>query len=287
MAAFEGSPEPARRPGWLRSELGMRVVSALVMAAAALLATYQGGWPFALFWLAAGVAILFEWTKVASVEPLGAARIVGATGLAAVVVAEGLARAPLLPILAALASMALLAAVLRSRRDRLWGAGGFACAAVIAAVPPAVREHPDLGVVGLLWMFAVVWVTDVAAYFTGRRFGGPKLWPRVSPKKTWSGFVGGLAAGTGAGVLVAAVAEGQGWAPQAPLWLVAVVSAVGSVVGQLGDLAESAIKRRFDVKDSGQLIPGHGGVMDRLDAFWSVSVLVGLMLIGMRLAGRW
>lgn len=281
-----GRPE-RRAGGFLTSELGMRIVSALVLAAVALLATLEGGWLFAAFWLLAGLAILVEWIRMTRIEPGTPAQVAGALGLAAITVVEGVTRAPGPSFLAAFVALGILLATLRPGRDRLWGGAGFAYAAVIVAVPPAVREHPDLGIVGLLWMFAIVWVTDVAAYFTGRSIGGPKLWPRVSPKKTWSGFVGGLAAGTAAGVLVAVLAEGRGWAPQAPVWLVVVVSLIGAAVGQLGDLGESALKRRFEVKDSGQLIPGHGGVMDRLDAFWSVCVLVGLLLISMRLAGRW
>jgi phosphatidate cytidylyltransferase len=136
----------------------------------------------------------------------------------------------------------------------------------------------------MLWMFAVVWTSDVAAYFTGRGLGGPKLWPAVSPKKTWSGFFGGLVGGTLAGLMVVSAATGLGWLPVAPLWAVALASALASVASQAGDLGESALKRRFGVKDSGQLIPGHGGAMDRLDGFWAVAVLAALGLAGAELA---
>jgi phosphatidate cytidylyltransferase len=118
-------------------------------------------------------------------------------------------------------------------------------------------------------------MTDIAAYFTGRRLGGPKLWPRVSPKKTWSGFTGGLVAGTAAGLLVLQVAKAAGWTAPAGFVTVAAASVVASVASQLGDLAESALKRGFEVKDSSHLIPGHGGVMDRLDGFWAVALLFG------------
>jgi phosphatidate cytidylyltransferase len=190
------------------------------------------------------------------------------------------ATAPTLVALAAIAAGGLLA---RASRDRLWTISGFAYAAVIAVVPSLVRAHPDLGAVGILWMFAVVWVTDTAAYFTGRRLGGPKLWPRVSPKKTWSGFVGGLFGGTLCGVLIVWAAGRFGSSPPFGLPFVAVFSAVASVASQMGDLGESALKRAFDVKDSSHLIPGHGGVMDRLDGFWSVALLAGLGLLAMSL----
>jgi phosphatidate cytidylyltransferase len=137
-----------------------------------------------------------------------------------------------------------------------------------------VRNLPQIGLAGVLWMFAVVWATDIGGYFAGRAFGGRKLWPRVSPKKTWSGFAGGTLAGIVAGCIVAAmfrVGLGVGW--------IIVLTALASMAGQAGDLGESVLKRRFGAKDSGHLIPGHGGLMDRLDAFWAVSLLCGLVMM--------
>jgi phosphatidate cytidylyltransferase len=269
---------------WWATELGARIASAIVLALSALLATYAGGWLFALFWLLAGAAILSEWINITRVEPRVPIQIVlgGALGILTFLY---LAQASLAAFaLVAGAAVAVSAVLVRRTRDRFWFLAGFVYAAVISLVPPLVRDHPELGLVGLLWMFAVVWTTDVAAYFAGRRFGGPKLWARVSPKKTWSGFAGGLVAGVASGLAVSLGAESLGWVPPAPWPVVALVSGVASVASQGGDLAESALKRRFDVKDSSRLIPGHGGVMDRLDGFWSVCVLIGLMLLGERLA---
>ena len=269
------------RPG---SELGTRVISALVLAAAALLATYEGGWPFRVFWLLAGIAILVEWTEMTRVEPRRALQGLCSVGLAAIcaLVFTGRAASGALVFMIVGAAALLLA---RTSRDRGWAGAGFAYAAVIVIVPPVVRDRPELGIVGILWMFAVVWATDIAAYFTGRRLGGPKLWPAVSPKKTWSGFVGGLVAGIAAGLAVAAAAVRSGWAPPAGMALVAAMSGVASVLSQLGDLGESALKRRCAVKDSGRLIPGHGGVMDRLDGYWAAAALVGLVLAGAEMWG--
>ena len=282
--ADSGSDQPGARG---RSELGARVVSSLVMAVAALVATYLGGWPFALLWLAAAVVIFVEWTAMTRAAPAGALRaagIVALVGLAAV----ALMRAPgWLALALAAGGLAATAALARTGRDRLWASAGLAYAAVIATVPILVRDDPRLGLVVVLWMFAVVWISDIVAYFVGRAVGGPKLWPRVSPKKTWSGFLGGLAGAVAAGVAVAAIAAAYGWRPVASLSAVALASAVASTLGQLGDLGESALKRRFEVKDSGQLIPGHGGAMDRLDAFWAVCAFVGAMLLGARLTERW
>jgi phosphatidate cytidylyltransferase len=263
------------------SELALRVGSSVVMVVVALVVTYQGGWLFALLWLLAGLAVLFEWLAMARCEPARVLQVaLGAilVGLAGAVLVLRLGTAAGLGIVAVAGLTAAIAG--RNTRDRSWAAAGFAYAAVIVLVPPLVREQPGLGLVGILWMFAVVWASDIAAYFTGRRFGGPKLWPRVSPKKTWSGFFGGLVAGVAAGALVAVVAGRLGWTPLAGIPVVMLVSALASVLGQLGDLGESALKRRFGVKDSGHLIPGHGGVMDRLDAFWAVAALMALILAG-------
>jgi phosphatidate cytidylyltransferase len=259
------------------------VISAIVMVLVALAVAYQGGWSFALFWLLAGIAVAIEWAEMARVGPRLPVRILYGAGLALMTLfylaGTGLGVAVLATGVVAL----LIVTIPRSTRDRLWALGGFGYAAVIVVVPTLVRDHPDFGLVGLFWMFAVVWATDIAAYFTGRKLGGPKLWRRVSPKKTWSGFCGGVIAAMLAGVAVAAVADRAGWVPPAGLGTAALISCVASIASQLGDLGESALKRKFDVKDSSRLIPGHGGVMDRLDGFWAVALLVGIVLLAERL----
>jgi phosphatidate cytidylyltransferase len=258
------------------------VLSALVLGIVALGTAYEGGWLFAIFWLLAGIAVAFEWTAMTRVEPRRPVQILLSVGLAVLTLltwSDG--RLPT-SLLVGAATLVLGVAVAGTARDRLWTVMGLPYAAVISVVPPLVREHPDLGLVALLWMFAVVWTTDIAAYFTGRRLGGPKLWIRVSPKKTWSGLVGGVLAGTLAGILVTLAGQRFGWRPPAGIGLIALGSAVASVASQLGDLGESALKRKYDVKDSSHLIPGHGGVMDRLDGFWAVAFLVGLGFVAHR-----
>jgi phosphatidate cytidylyltransferase len=270
---------PVPPPRWLATELGTRFASAVVLGLATLFLTYYGGWPFALLWLAAGIAVLVEWITTTRIANKGLLQVILGGGLAALAILR-LVDTPFSAMILVAGAIVTVGMILaRTGRDRLWVPAGFAYAAVIGLVPPIVRDHPALGLTGVLWMFAVTWATDVFAYFAGRHFGGPKLWPRVSPKKTWSGFTGGLLGAVVCGVAVVAGATSLGWMPLASLAMVALVSAFASVASQLGDLGESALKRHFDVKDSGHLIPGHGGVMDRVDGFWAVCALVGLALV--------
>ena len=155
-----------------------------------------------------------------------------------------------------------------------WIALGASYAGAMLAAPLVIRADAALGFIAMIFLFAVVWATDVAAYFAGRFFGGAKLWPAISPKKTWSGAVAGAIAGTVAGMAVVAVGRIEPLAP---------VMAVGfllSVASQLGDLFESALKRRFGVKDASHAIPGHGGLMDRLDGFLAAAVAAALVGLG-------
>lgn len=278
MATDEGSSlsSPAKRG--LPTELSTRIASAVVMIPIALVTAYFGGWPFALFWLAAGIAMLVEWTNMIRIEPRRPVQVVLGLGLASLTLLLFLDVGLAVSAASGLAFLVLGSLLARGTRNKLWAASGFAYAAIIVIVPPLVREHPDLGLLGLLWMFAVVWATDILAYFTGRALGGPKLCPAISPKKTWSGFLGGLFAAAIAGVLVAWGARQLGWVHPFGLGTVALLSLIASVASQIGDLGESALKRRCDVKDSSHLIPGHGGVMDRLDGFWAVSLIMGLAL---------
>lgn len=262
-----------------RSELALRVASALVLAVLALGTAWAGGWSFGLFWTIAAILVWREWIGIlgqsARKELLWA---VGAVGIAlAATFAEGgrLAR----PEVAFVLLLAAVAAAALAPQRRLVTGLGVLYAAVIAIVPIALRGHPGHGLTAILWIFAVVWLTDIGAYFAGRTIGGPKLWPRVSPKKTWSGFIGGITAGTlGAWAVASLSAQVHGQLWFAGMVLVAL-SLVAAILSQGGDLLESAMKRHFGVKDSSQLIPGHGGVMDRLDSFWAVCMLMGLILL--------
>jgi phosphatidate cytidylyltransferase len=157
-----------------------------------------------------------------------------------------------------------------------WVALGVVYAAAALAASVIVRLDPVWGFSALIFVLLIVWVTDIGGYFAGRGIGGPKLWPRVSPKKTWAGAIGGF-------VLSLAVAAGfaaYGIGKLMPLLLLATVL---TVVSQLGDLFESAVKRQFGVKDSSHIIPGHGGLLDRLDGY--VFAVIAAAVIGLLRGG--
>ncbi|CAA2158149.1 Phosphatidate cytidylyltransferase [Methylobacterium brachiatum] len=270
---------PAARPSG-RRELWLRVASGVVLAPAILAALVYGGWPFAGIWLAAGIIGFAEWMVMSRTEPREVLIALGAATLGALLLCQR-GGAPALACLAVLLlGAAACATVARTGFGRVRALAGVLGAAAIASVPVALRDDPGIGLVGPAWMFAVVWSTDIAAYFAGRKIGGPKLMPRVSPNKTWSGAIGGLVGAVAAGSLVAVAADlaGLDLPSAASLPVVAGVSALASVLSQAGDLLESGLKRRYGVKDSGKIIPGHGGVMDRLDGFFAVAVLAGLYL---------
>lgn len=163
-----------------------------------------------------------------------------------------------------------------NRSDALvWFAGGVAYVAVAALAFLWLRAQEPYGFLSILWAALVVVSTDVGGYFAGRTFGGPKLWPRVSPKKTWSGLAGGV----GLAAIVGAIFS---WATTGTyFWEVCTVSAAAAVLSQAGDMGESALKRHFGVKDAGRLLPGHGGLLDRLDGHMA-AVMVAAAVTAVR-----
>ena len=164
-----------------------------------------------------------------------------------------------------------------------WMVAGLAYAAALAFAPAILRADAAFGFTAIVFLFAVVWATDAVAYFAGRALGGPKLMPAVSPKKTWSGAIGGTLGAVAAGLIVVMIAG-------VPITAALVaVTLLLSVVSQGGDLLESAVKRRFNAKDASHLIPGHGGLMDRLDGFLTAALaaaLVGLLRGGFEAPAR-
>lgn len=251
-----------------------RLISALVLAPVVLALCLCGGWPFTALVLVTALLILWEWLTVIGAKPKRALLVVGSLALMGAVLIlaiRPLSAASALVILGMVA-MALIAR--GGRRLRLWSPFGVLYAAGLALPALMLRAEPEVGLLSLVWLFAVVWSTDIAAYFCGRLIGGPKLWPRVSPNKTWSGAIGGAVFGMIAGMLTVYLGG------LSSALLAAPAAFAASVVSQAGDLFESSMKRRFGVKDSSALIPGHGGLMDRLDGFITAgafALMIGLL----------
>lgn len=258
-----GSPTPggAGRK-WNLADLGLRAASAVVMVALALGTLWLGGHAFAAFWALAGMAVFWEWQHLVGGPRMTMRTVIGA-GVVALGAAMAAGGAAELAVLVAGAG-AIACAWAAGADRRLWAAGGALYAGALVISVCVLRNSLFHGVTAILWLFAVVWGTDVMAYFGGRLIGGPKLWPRVSPSKTWSGFLVGVCSAAFAGLAVVVFWTTPGEIRLAPLFLIGLAAAA---LSQAGDLFESSIKRRFGVKDSGRLIPGHGGAMDRLDGF--------------------
>jgi len=220
------------------SNLTLRIISSAVMAPVTVAVAWFGGVPFVLFWTAAASIVLWEWSRL----------VIGSTQ-----------------------------AIRGYRWFAAWMIAGFAYASALLLAPVVLRHDPALGLDAILFVFAVVWATDIAAYFAGRAIGGPKLWAAISPNKTWSGAIGGAVGGVAAGIAVTAMA-GLDLAP-----MLVLVALALSAASQAGDLLESAIKRQFGAKDASQIIPGHGGLMDRLDGF--LTAVLAAVMVGVARGG--
>lgn len=272
---------PPATPGAAKgaSNLVMRVVAAGVLAPLTIGIAWIGGWPWLCLVAAAAALLYFEWLMV-----VGASgnRVAAAAGIVALVIAGVLLMPGLATAALGVAAVGLVLAALVVPERRLWVAAGFAYAAAALFAAIVVRMDAEAGFAALMFVLLVVWGADIGGYFFGRGLGGPKLWPRVSPNKTWAGAIGGLMFSLAAAAGFAV----SGFGRLLPLLL---LGAVLSVVSQLGDLFESAVKRRFGVKDSSQIIPGHGGLLDRLDGFVAAIVFaaaIGFMRGGLNGVGR-
>ena len=245
-----------------------------MLAPLALGAVYLGH-PFwdALIAVLAGL-MAWEWAKLCDGGQLTRAGIaLIAASLAALAVAELWGFEWSLIAVAASALSCAAVAATRTRSRPAW----FALGAIYVSLPCLaliwIRTVPQDGLATLLWLLAIVWATDTAAYFAGRAIGGAKLAPRISPNKTWAGLAGGTVAAGLVGLVFGLAI------PAVTLWLFIAISAGLAIVEQAGDLFESAVKRHFGVKDSGNLIPGHGGVLDRVDGLLAVAITVAVLTL--------
>ena len=276
---------PSDRQNFLR-----RTASALVLAPLAIGAAFVGGVLFAAACTVTAALVLWEWSLLVS---RAADWRILVPGLPALCAAAVLAQSsePVVAI-AAIALGALGAAVATALQLRggqwsaaaaVWAAAGVVYSGIVLTSPIMLRSDPQMGFAALAFLFAIVWATDIFAYLTGRRLGGPLLWPRLSPKKTWTGAIGGLAGGVVAGAIVAYASAGT------HLVAAGVLALILSIAAQGGDVLESSVKRRFGVKDTSALIPGHGGVMDRVDGFLVaalIAVVIGALRFGTAASAR-
>ncbi len=271
--ASEGKPAGGLAP---------RIVSALVLAPAAILLAYLGGIVFGLFIVAIAALMAVEWLDLGGDEaPVSTARQAGYALVAAFpVLTAVVGRADL--ALMAIVLAAAIAAFITHRTRPGWVALGVVYIALPCIAVVWLRADPAFGRNAVLWLFAVVWATDIGAFAAGRLIGGPRLAPRISPNKTWAGLAGGMAAAAAAGAFAA-------WAFAMPgSAALAVFGGFLGLLSQAGDLWESMLKRRSGKKDSGSLIPGHGGVLDRLDGMMAAAPALALAAIVLGEGGlRW
>lgn len=248
-----------------------RALSALVMAPPALLAAWLGGWWFAALIAVAAALMGWEWHRMMN----------GGYGRSGMAASAGCAVAALLSVdrpdlgLAVMGVTAVLSAALagHDRSGRGWAIFAVLYAGLPSAALVWLRAEPRTGAAIIWWLLLVVWATDIGAYLFGRWIGGPKLLPAISPKKTWAGLIGGMISAGFAAWGVSLVAGGTAGAGAA------AAGAVVAVVAQAGDLFESWVKRRCNVKDSSNIIPGHGGVLDRVDGLLTAALAVAVFTL--------
>ena len=259
------------------SEAGVRTISALVLAPFVLAATYVGTPLFELLVAAAALAMSWEWSRMCNAGRFEAA---GGVFAATVLLALALGATGGYDIAVVVLGTGAVATAITARAGGAghpgWTTVGVIAVGVCCLALIWLRTAPVAGMAAIFWLLGTVWATDIGAYVTGRLVGGPRLAPRISPNKTWAGLLGGV---------VCAASWGAAWGAltDAGMAGAVVISAITAVVAQVGDLGVSAVKRRFGVKDASRLIPGHGGMLDRVDGFLlTAPAIAGLAVITVR-----
>jgi phosphatidate cytidylyltransferase len=269
-------PREAKSPPF-SSKLTLRIISGIALSAGAVALTYAGPLPFALMVTAFVAVMAWEWGRLVCASGFDAAwgLQVAATCAGALLVVWDCPSCGLLAIIAGTLAVFVLRRLHLGTAQSWWSATGVYYVGLPSIALVWIRSDPEFGLYAVLFIFITVWTTDTAAYIFGKTIGGPLLAPDISPKKTWAGFAGGLFCAV---LLGAAVLLGLAGTQS---WLAAVALSAGvSLVSQAGDLGESSIKRMFGRKDSSGIIPGHGGVLDRVDGLvFAALTCAGLALI--------
>jgi phosphatidate cytidylyltransferase len=268
------APGNGLQAGWagrLGNDFRLRLAAGLAMGVVALAFTLAGVMPFAVLVVLVALVVAWEWGRLVHGTEAGAvvAVQIGAAALAGILAAAGLVGLGLL----ALPIGAILAALLSLGRNSIFSALGVFYAGLPAVALIWLRSDASYGLLAVIFLVVVVVVADSASFVAGRLWGRAKLWPAISPNKTWAGLIGAVVASAVVGALF--------WfaVPDASAVRLAATGGVLALVAQAGDLAESALKRRFGAKDSGTIIPGHGGVMDRVDGLVAAAAVVGIAAI--------
>lgn len=262
--------EAGAAPASKWADLGVRAVSAAVLIPAVLVDVWQGGIWFELFMAFLGVLMAHEWANIVHPRSSSQFALHAGAAMAAAFLPREAGIAPALIMVALFTGFGIIAATRRDDAKSIWSYVGVPYVALPVLALVLLRQDGALGIHAIMWLMLIVWATDTCAYFAGRTIGGPKLAPRLSPKKTWSGLMGGMA---GAALVSAVYAAWAGF----PSIAVVIVAGALAVVAQMGDILESALKRAHGVKDSGKLIPGHGGVLDRVDGLIAAGVAAALI----------
>jgi phosphatidate cytidylyltransferase len=255
-----------------KSELAIRIASAVVLAALAIGATIYQSWTFLLLVMVGSLIVAWEWGQLTRGNGFDGTALTSGVTVCAIAILVMAGRLDLALFVLGAAVVAIGLTTFSTGRG-VWPLLGLAYAALPAAALMFLRGDPSLGAIAVLYLFAVAWTTDTASYAAGRLIGGPKLAPRISPNKTWSGFIVGAVTPALAGY---AFAEALKETSAVKLSLVSIVLALGC---QMGDLIESAVKRRFGAKDASQLIPGHGGLLDRIDGLLLAAIVAAVIAL--------
>ena len=267
-------PDQPRGANW--RDLGIRTLSSAILIPAVLLDVWLGDTWFHLLVALLAVMMAHEWTNIVHDRNSTQFALHAAAALCGAFLPLSLDWPGTFLVIVLIAALSAGLALVQRRTLRIWVLAGVPYVGLPAMAFVILRDSTETGMLTIMWLFAVVWAADICAYFAGRIIGGPKLAPRISPKKTWAGLWGAVAGGVAAALAV-------GWATgSANLVVLTALGGILGIVEQAGDLFESALKRFYGVKDSGRLIPGHGGVLDRVDGLVAAALFLSVILLLVR-----